>query len=208
MIFSIIYKILLLFCTVKSFNLGRKNRFPSQKYLFFYLLITFLVETLSFTLYFVDKEIKVGFLYHLYAVFSIMYFAYLYSKTNTMILNWSLISGGLSIFSIVLFHSFFSFDYDIKIGLTCSIFFIFNSILWFSQKLKSEIIEKISSIPYFWISTGLLLWSTFFIFRIIPMFYFSEIDPEFSDFLINMMHCINIIMYFLFYIALIKFNKI
>ena len=205
MILGIIYKIILLICSIQSYLLGRKYQFSAQNYLFFYFIITFLIETTSFALYYVNKQIDVGLLYHFYSLFSVIYFGWFYAKSYNEKFNFPFVSMAITIVAMIFFTDFFHFYYDNKNGFFCSIFFLVNSTFWFYQKLKSDEIIKISDTPYFWISTGLLLWSTVFLFRIIPIYYFK--DDDFQDILKAFVNAVNIIMYLLFYIALIKFDK-
>lgn len=64
-----------------------------------------------------------------------------------------------------------------------------------------------NSDPIFWISTALLMWSCFFLFRVTPMFYFAKEDNEFLQFLRVGQNIINIGMYIMFYVALMKYEK-
>ncbi len=52
------------------------------------------------------------------------------------------------------------------------------------------------------------MWSCFFVFRVTPMFYFAKEDKEFLDFLRDGQNIINIIMYAMFYISLLKYEKL
>jgi hypothetical protein len=67
--------------------------------------------------------------------------------------------------------------------------------------------NKITDDPAFWISTALLMWSCFFIFRVTPMFFFAENDYEFLQFLKAGQNVINIFMYAMFYFSLMKYEK-
>ncbi|WP_143736260.1 hypothetical protein [Moheibacter sediminis] len=109
---------------------------------------------------------------------------------------------------LVIFTKVSGFIFDYRIVIAATLFSILNTLLWFYQKINSNDTQKITEDPSFWISTGLLLWSVFSIFRIVPMFLLSNIDEEFHEFLRMVMYIVNIIMYGMFYIALLKYEKI
>ncbi|HCA07290.1 hypothetical protein [Chryseobacterium sp.] len=208
MLIGIIYKIILLLPLIKSFFLGRRNSFSAQNYLFIYFLLTFVNEWLSFIRDQLNPDVKVGVQYHMYFIFCVLFFHFFYSFRLKYLLE--KISTGVTILSlgyILLFTNFLGNDFDKKIGITITLFYIINSMLWFYQKISFFDEHKITDDPTFWISTALLMWSCFFIFRVTPMFFFAKNDYEFLQFLKIGQNIINIIMYSLFYISLIKYQK-
>ncbi|WP_345145952.1 hypothetical protein [Flavobacterium ginsengiterrae] len=88
------------------------------------------------------------------------------------------------------------------------IFYILYSMLWFLQKITLTSEDKITDDPNFWISTALLLWSCFFIFRVIPRDLLNIEDKEFLILLREFLYGINCIMYLLFFKGLIKYERI
>ncbi len=82
------------------------------------------------------------------------------------------------------------------------LFYIFGSMGWFvciiNQKVEGTIFEKMS----FWVSCGLLIWSVFFLFRGLPMYYFNKTDPDFLNEISKVFTIINIITYLLFFRSL------
>lgn len=80
--------------------------------------------------------------------------------------------------------------------------------MWFYQKISFFDEHKIIDDPGFWISAALLMWSCFFLFRVTPMFYFAKKDNEFLEFLKIGQNIINIGMYSMFYISLLKYEKL
>lgn len=85
--------------------------------------------------------------------------------------------------------------------------YITLSFLWFFQKINNVDTKNIIDDPNFWISSGLLLWSTFFIFRVVPMYLFDKLDKDFLNSVITIFNFINCVMYFMFYISLVKFER-
>lgn len=208
MIIGIIYKILLLLPLIKAYFLGRKYSFSAQNYLFIYLFITVINEWVSFTLNVLNPNVKVGLQYNLYFIFCIVFFYIFYSSTFMRFLKkFSILAVILSLGYIIFFTRLFGEDFDKRIGITVTLFYIVNSLLWFYQKISFLDENKITDDPSFWISTALLMWSCFFIFRVTPMFFFAENDNEFLQFLKAGQNIINILMYIMFYISLMKYQK-
>lgn len=82
------------------------------------------------------------------------------------------------------------------------LFYIFGSMGWFAYLLNQEVKGKIFDKMAFWISSGLLIWGVFFIFRGLPMYYFNNTDPKFLYEISNVFTIINIITYSLFFRSL------
>ncbi len=82
------------------------------------------------------------------------------------------------------------------------LFYIIGSMGWFvyiiDQKVEGIIFSKMS----FWVSCGLLIWSVFFLFRALPMYYFNNSDPQFLLDISIVFTIINIITYLLFFRSL------
>ncbi|MCW3167414.1 hypothetical protein OMO38_02630 [Chryseobacterium sp. 09-1422] len=205
---GIVYKVLLFFPLVKAGVLGWKYKYSAQNYLFFYFLITATNEWVSFVRDWYNPDVKVGLQYNLYFIFCIIFFS-IYLKEH--FLGWigkiSLILTFLSLSYILFFTTFHGQEFDKKIGIIIIIFYILNSLLWFYQKIAFFDEYKITDDPAFWIFTALLMWSCFFLFRVTPMFYFAKEDNEFLQFLRVGQNVINVVMYLLFYIALLKFEN-
>lgn len=109
---------------------------------------------------------------------------------------------------ILIITNFSGEEFDNKIGITITLFYITISLLWFYHKILFFDQRKITDDPAFWVSTALLMWSCFFIFRVTPMFYFAKEDEEFLEFLKIGQNFINIGMYVMFYISLKQYKKI
>lgn len=208
MIIGIIYKLILLFPFIKSYVLGRKYSFSTQNYLFFYLLITLSNEWLSFTRNLIDSDVKVGLQYNLYFIFCILFFEFFFIRSLfNLTKKISYVLASISLVYISFSTNFLGEDFDKKIGIVITLYYILNSLLWFYQKISFFDEHKITDDPTFWIATALLMWSCFFLFRVTPMFYFAKEDNEFLRFLKEGQNIINIVMYIMFYISLIKYEK-
>lgn len=209
MIIGILYKVLLLFTLINSLPLSRKYIFSAQNCLVIYLLMTTLNEWISFIRNLINPTTKVGLQYNLYFILCIFIFFFFYKK----VLKTKLKNILIIIFSLLIFYTFFlthftNEDFDKKIGIAISFFYIIISLLWFYQKISFFDENKITDDPVFWISTAILMWSCFFIFRVIPMFYFAKEDEDFLDFLKIGQNVINIVMYIMFYVSIKKYKAL
>jgi hypothetical protein len=154
------------------------------------------------------KEYDFAFLFNLYALFCIAFFGYYFSKSFTLTIK----SIGIFVSICFLILGFIFIDYTgnefpVKLGILVVFFYIFNAMLWFYQKLKLPVKDKITNDPNFWIATALLLWSTYMIFRFTPMYLFHKEDQFFLDLLIKISTIVNITMYFLFFIGIWKYGN-
>ncbi|BEV05641.1 MULTISPECIES: hypothetical protein [Chryseobacterium] len=193
---------------IKSFILGEKNGFSTQNNLFFYLFVTVLVEGYSFVVDKIDESILIGLQYNLYLMFVTVFFYFFYSKSFYSKIPKALSKISLLICQlfIIFFTKFLGLDFDEKIAIAAMLFLIVHSIIWYCNKLFSVDDDKIFNDPNFWISSGLLLWSCFGIFRCLPMYYFYNHDKEFSNFIKSNFDVVNIILYLLIFISLFKYE--
>ncbi|MDF2552139.1 MAG: hypothetical protein K0R77_1414 [Chryseobacterium sp.] len=170
-----------------------------KQFFWLYFGITVIIEMLvSFKVSFITSRI-----YNYLDLFCIGYFGYIYFKeiyNNSAIRITSIISiivGGLFMF-------FSKTHYSIATGFLYSAFLIFISLFWFYKKISEESREdNILYLCFFWISSALLLWSVFYIFRMLPMYFFVKTDLEFSYMLKITFQIITIISYVVFFKGLL-----
>lgn len=203
-----IYNILLIIVFFKSFILGRKYGFSIQNNLFIYLLVTVVVESYSFVINIIDENIMIGLQYNLYLIFVAIFFYCSYKKSlPTKILKTLSGISFLISFTFILFYTkFLGLDFDEKIAISVMLFLIFHSILWYYNKILTADETRIFDDPNFWVSSGLLIWGSFGIFRCLPMYYFYYNDKEFSDFLKSNFDLVNIVFYIMLFISLSKYD--
>ncbi|MCS3530971.1 signal transduction histidine kinase [Chryseobacterium sp. JUb7] len=203
-----IYYSLLLFLAIKSIVLIFQNGFVARNFLSVYIICTASLELYSYTLSIFNGGSADGVLYNFYSLLSILLFYVLYlnsfKEKNIKVLR--VIFFGIVIFYFC-FTDFYKSDFDISIGILISLYYISVSLLWFSHKIRSFDEYKITDDPYFWISTGLLLWSCFFIFRVVPMFFLDVHDKEFLYLLRTFQNVINILMYLMLFISMMKYER-
>lgn len=206
MLLPIIYLAILFIDVVKAIFLAGKKKLSSQKYLLIFLSVSFLLDMYGhYKLYLGERDF--AYLFNYYSIFLIIFFFIYYS--NLLIkfkrVYWSVLI--IILIYIVLFTKFYGNDYENKLGILVCFYFILNSLIWFYIRLKNFDGRKITDDPHFWVTCGLMLWSIFFIFRSIPMFFLQDNDPGFLEILKTTQYFVNILMYSLFYMALKKFEK-
>lgn len=208
MVVNYIYNIVLIVVFFKAFILGRKYGLSAQNNLFIYLLLTIIVEAYSFIIDKIDKNILIGLQYNVYLIFVSIFFYSFYSKVlyRKVLKTLSKMSILLCLVFIIFFTSFSGLDFDEKIAIAVMLFLICQSILWYSNKILTVDNTEIFKDPNFWISSGLLIWSCFGIFRCLPMYYFYYNDKEFSDLIKSNFDVVNILLYIMFYISLCKYE--
>ena len=206
---NIIYELILFFTLLKAIVLVRKFKLSNQNYLLVYLIGTFLVELFSRGIILIYKDSNWSMQYNLYALFCILFFWFYFSRLFSPILKKITAFVVVIVLVFIVCHTkILGQDFDQRLGIVLSLFYILCSMLWFYQKISLPANDKITNDPNFWISTALLLWSCFFIFRVIPMYLFNDIDKEFSALLRSLNYVIDVIMYMMFYIALVKYEVI
>ena len=204
-----IYEIILLLTLLKSIVLVRKYNLSSQNYLVIYLLVTFLVEVFSWIVLLIDKDSQWSFQYNFYCVFCIVFFWYYYSSLfDTSLKKKANILSVLLLIGVLVFPNFLGENLESKLIIALPLFYILYSMLWFYQKIAFPSKDKITDDPNFWISTALLFWSCFFIFRVIPRHLFDSRDKVFLILLRELLYIINCIMYLLFFKGLLKYERI
>lgn len=195
-----LYEITILGLLLISVTYGLRYGFKQSTYFVFYSLFVILVESISKLLnyYF---EVNNGIIYNIFSIGSGIYIFYFYYKNivNTKVRTFAIVLGVIS--TIVMFKFYIDFGvryYNIQSGTTYAIFNILVSLIWFYDLIQNP--DEISATKKhaFWMSAALLLWSVFFCFRIIPMYFFQIKDPKFMSLLQYIFNSINIVTYLLF----------
>lgn len=166
-----------------------------KHYFWLYFAVTIIIELLV--------QCKVPLItsriYNYLDLFCIGYFGFIFFhelKQYTIIKTASVISIALGI----LFMFFSKTHYSILTGFLYSIFLIFVSLFWFYRKISDENRENnILKLAFFWISSSLLLWAIFYIFRMFPMYFFVVSDLEFSNMLKMIFQIATIVSYIIFF---------
>ena len=206
MIIQILYIAVLFIDTVKSIVLAGKNGLSSQNYFGIYLLLSLSLELYGhYKIYL--REFDFAYLFNYYSIFLILFFYHFYSTVFSQRLKIISLFTVTGIFVYIgLFTKFYGENYENKLGILVCFYFIITALVWFYLRLKNFDEKRIIDDPHFWISSGILFWSIFFIFRSIPMFFLKDNDPDFLSILKTIQYAVNTVMYAIFYIALRKFE--
>ncbi len=198
-----------LFCvTLKSIVQAIQTKGKNQNYLFVYLTVTFLCEFSALVMDFFSINQWNGLQYNLYVMFCIFFFTYFYLRLLTnKIRHAAILVFVLTLAYIIVQTRFYEQEFDVKIGVSFAMYSILLSLLWFYQKLMSISISGILDDANFWVSTAILMWSCFFLFRVVPMYFLYTKDKEFLTILKTILDTVNIIMYIFFFMALLKYKQ-
>lgn len=93
--------------------------------------------------------------------------------------------------------------YSVYVGMCSVAFLILVSLLWFYELVSKPDEIYIFRKPFFWLSTSLLFWSVFFLFRMMPMYWLSENDLDLLQAIQISFIFVNIITYALMLKAVI-----
>ncbi len=189
-ILDIIYYIVI----ITNFTVSIIEKKLWKQLFWIYFGITIITEVL-FT---IKASFVTARMYNYLDLFCIIYFGYIYNKEindKYVIKLTSLlffILGGIFIFIS-------KTNYSIITGYLYCIFLFFISLFWFYKKISNKYQEEnILNLCFFWISSSLLFWAMFYIFRMFPMYFFNKKDPEFLKEISYVFTIINIITYSLF----------
>lgn len=207
-IFSLIYDIVLVSISGISLVLAVRYGMKKQYFLCLYLLVTFGFELNSKINLLRFPVINTDWLYKSYILFCIVFFGIYYSRIFPK--TYRNVAVILTLVALIAFVCIV--DYSVRIfepdlGILISVFYILLSLIWYFYALHHNLNQKITESPHFWISSALLLWGSFYIFRIYPAKYLHENAPSFHTTLKNINYLVATVMYVLMGIGLLKFNR-
>jgi len=129
-----------------------------------------------------------------YSLFFLWYYREVFSRrVFKMVFSIGVLISVICLFSI-------SNPYDIKIIGLLILSFISLPLLWFHKEIKEVNQNKITDKNLFWVSSGMIMWVTFFIFKMIPLYFLYTEDRRFLLEIDLIFQYINII----FYLILLK----
>lgn len=200
-----IYEIVVLICFMYSIYLWiYRRRSKQQFYFFLYLLLIIGVDIIPVNLSsWIEFDRNILFLG--YIVLSLLYFSAIYFRS----IHYRFFRISIICFSsLLIIFNLIEFQMDIKqlsfiSIISLPVLFIFLSISWFMYKLKNVDDKSITENFLFWISSGVLIWSVFFIFRAIPMYFLQKYDSQLLSVLTITFSIVNVMIYLLFLIGLI-----
>ena len=200
-----IYFIILLSCVVLSIKQRINN--INNDHIYLYLSSIFIID---FSVLAAQQLFKVeaSFIY-IFADIINVFFTYFYFNIQIGKVKYIREITILAVIGVVIFNDW----KEVKYSDYCSIISCFYSIticlLGLYKILDSNFdsTKKIQNIPFFWYATAVLLWSTAFLMRTIPRFYFQSVDDLFMEELRLFFAIINILTYIIFFILLLKYNR-
>ncbi|RQO38992.1 hypothetical protein DBR39_08330 [Chryseobacterium sp. KBW03] len=197
------YYIISFMVLIKGIIVLRGRKLSSQDYFLLYLIVNFAVDFFSEINLISTKSIQYNYL-NLFNSFYFITFYFRYIKNKKIVITIVIIALIAILLNIELFYVD---KYNLNIAITYCVVNILQVLYWCSYKLNNISESKITEDPVFWISTSILLWSCFFLFRIIPMYLLDEIDKPFLKLLKQILNIINIVCCVLFFIALHKYKS-
>jgi hypothetical protein len=172
-----------------------------QKHFYLYVTIVFLIDVIGVSVARKYFGIDQFYLYFPYTIFTIFYFGYFYlndykDKFNKVLLF-------LLTFLSLVFLIFFqveegSLAISTGVLLILILYQLAITLQWFWYIVNHVDEQNIVHKQTFWVSCALLIWSTFALFRMYPMYDLDKIDAHFLDIIINVFQVINIATYLLF----------
>lgn len=197
------YYIISFIVLIKGIIVLRGRKLSSQDYFLLYLIVNFAVDFFSEINLISTKSIQYNYL-NLFNSFYFIIFYFRYIKNKKIAVVVSIVAVIAILLNIELFYVD---KYNLNIAITYCVINILQVLYWCSYKLNNISESKITEDPVFWISTSILLWSCFFLFRIIPMYLLDEIDKPFLKLLKQILNIINMVCCVLFFIALHKYKS-
>lgn len=161
------YFTLLLLCL----GVSLRNKSSRQGFLWIYFLMVSIFELGRF------YGLLTPAVYNSSPLFYIAFFCFYYSnephsyRKIVYALGTIAIAYCLSVF----YHHGFT-NYSIKAGVAVSIAYIVFTLLWFLSQLSHVNDISLPKKQAFWVSTALLIWAVFFLFRLIPMYWLNSND--------------------------------
>lgn len=188
-----IYFTIILFCLGASFF----NKVSRQNFLWVYFLLVVVFELGLF------KKIIPQEVYNssppVYIAFFTFYFGFQRNSFRRAVYALGSVAIG---YCLYVFYSNGIKNYSIEAGVTASIAYVLFTLLWFIRQLTN--VDEISLLKKqaFWISASLLIWSVFFLFRLVPMYWLNINDIQFLTQINIAYQVLTIVSYGIFFRAL------
>ena len=194
---KVIYFVTIYLCFLVSLYYRKGN----GKLLFWYFLIVCTIETLPF-FFDMDKN----WIYCYVTLVYIAFFSYYYSKYLKKYSKYIFLLGFLACVVCLYLIQNSKQGFPVGLGVTLALFYISLSLSWFFNEIKNVDEDFIFKKQVFWVSSALLFWSVFFLFRILPMYWLETNDLQFLIMISNIFFIANILSYLMFIVALTRKN--
>ncbi len=201
-----IYYLSLIITFFLSLYLAYKRINKDQNHIYFYLFFTILNDIIIAKTQIIGQNISI----FIYTLFSIGYFFNVYIRRFKIeYIRYLIVILTICIFTFGIFSQFSKgfhiLNINFLVGL--AIYYIILSLCWFLQKVMDLDSGRMSEDFTFWISSGILLWGCFFIFRVLPTYLFNSQDPRFLIMIQNIFTGVNILTYWILFLGLAKILK-
>jgi hypothetical protein len=189
-----IYFTIILFCLGASFF----NKVSRQNFLYGYFLLVVVYELGLF------KKIIPPEVYNSSPPVYIAFFTFYYSFQKNSFRKTVYAIGLCAVaFCLYTFYGNGVKNYSIEAGVAASIAYVIFTLLWFLSQLTNVDEISLHQKQTFWVSTSLLIWSVFFLFRLIPMYWLNINDIQFLTQINIAYQVLTIICYGIFFRALL-----
>lgn len=198
-IYDIVVTITMLYSLYLLFWKKYKKR---QRHFYLYITIIFLIDTVGISIGRKYFEIDQFYFYFPLFIFTISYFAYFFGKDYKDKVNKTILYLLTFIAFILLFVFQIKNDKLLVISTTTILVVILYQLIlclqWFWYIVNHADEQNIIHKQAFWVSCALLIWSTFALFRMYPMYDLIKIDSAFLATIIDFFQVVNIITYLLY----------
>lgn len=188
-----IYFTVILFCLAASLI----NKVSGQNFLWIYFLLVVIYELGLF------KGLITPEIYNSSPLAYISFFSFYYAYQPRRYKKTIYILGSTALgVCLYIFYTNGMASYSIEAGVAACIVYILFALLWFLAQLTN--VDEISLLKKqaFWISVSLLIWSVFFLFRLIPMYWLNSNDIKFLIQINTAYQVLTILCYVIFLKAL------
>ena len=172
-----------------------------QRYFYLYISFVFFIDVIGINIARKYLGIDQFYLYFPLFIFTIFYFSYFYlnnykDKLNRVLL---FLLAFLALFFLILSQvKEDTLVISANVFLILIIFQLTLSLQWFWHIVNHADEQNIVHKQAFWVSCALLIWSTFALFRMYPMYDLDKMDGSFLDIIINIFQIANIVTYLLY----------
>ena len=187
------YFSIIIICLITSLY----NNVARQNFLWIYFLAVLLFEILH-----LNNVINTR-MYSYSAIFYTLFFLNIYLNQYSAVTFIRIILNIIVVSLALFFYAIDSNSYPISIGLLMNFTYIFLGIIWLYVQFINIEYTPIIKRQFFWITISILIWSIFFLFRLVPMYLFQNNDKTFLMTIDEIFKVMTIVSYIIFFRGLI-----
>lgn len=184
----------------------KKGYISKQKYFFIYMITVFVLDVLG-NLYIKNSfKINSNYLFFPQILMMFLYFRYFFIKDYEHKNDRKFLNSVTALSLLLTFYFQFSVGFSTfnnKIFLVIILFYLLISLQWFLHSIGSENEQDITVKQSFWVSTGILLWCVFALFRLYLGTYIYHYNQD-VFIIINFLFSIFTIIMYIFFIKGLK----